>query len=265
MNDLIKLTKPDALIIAAQKNLKDKKPSPYFGNAKNIIYTDKGIVRIEVAKDNVSRSLRFMDTFIKLIKQRGHNIKIEGDTYVVIYDESIKVHFREILKRITTKHPKYDWNNSELIPSGILSFKIEGGYDQKEWRDSDKIPLESRLSSILAKLELEAIRIKKERIESEIRHQEYVRKRKIEDERKQLFEKELKDFKNLKHIAKRWQETQDIRNYINTVETNAINTNTLTEELKNYINWAKDKADWYDPIIQKEDPLFEQLNPNKIE
>jgi uncharacterized cysteine cluster protein YcgN (CxxCxxCC family) len=97
---------------------------------------------------------------------------------------------------------------------------------------------------------------KKKRIENEIRRQEYERKRKIEEERKQLFEKELKDFKNFKHTAKRWKETQDIRNYINAIETNAINTNTLTEKLKNYIKWAKDKADWYDPIIQKKNELF---------
>ena len=114
------LINPDPLIIAAQKDLKDKKPKRYFGNAKDIIYTSNGIIRIEVAKENILRSLCFMDTFIKLIKQRGHNIKFENGTYVLINGESIKVRFREILKRITTKHPKYDWNNSELIPSGLF-------------------------------------------------------------------------------------------------------------------------------------------------
>jgi hypothetical protein len=29
--------------------------------------------------------------------------------------------------------------------------------------------------------------------------------------------------------------------------------NTLDEELKNWIVWAKDKVDWYDPLIRKED------------
>jgi len=36
----------------------------------------------------------------------------------------------------------------------------------------------------------------------------------------------------------------------------------LTEELKEWIKWAKRKADWYDPLIDQEDPL---LGPFKLE
>jgi len=261
------LTKPDALIIAAQKDLKDKKPRrTLYTNIQETINTSSGILDIDVTKDNVPRALRFMDTFIKLIKQRGHNIDTKDGSKVIVNGESIKIRFRETLKRIKTKDPdsRYDWEHKELIPSGILSFKMEAHWAEKEWRDSEKSPLETKLSNILAKLELEAERLKEERIASEIRHQAYERQRKIEEEQKRLFEKEINDFKTLKLNAKRWKQTTDIYNYINAIETNAINTNTLTEELKNYIKWAKDKADWYNPIIQKEDTIFKKIDPNKL-
>ena len=118
----------------------------------------------------------------------------------------------------------------------FISFKLESNYsDIKEWRDSEKAPLESRLSNILAKLELEAERMKEVRIEREKWNLEYELKRKIEENRKQLIEKEILEFKNLKNNAKRWQEVTDIRNYINAVEKNAIDANSLTEDLKDWI------------------------------
>lgn len=255
-----RLTKPDTLIIAAQKDLKTKPPSNYYSNTKNIIYTGKGIVSIEVARENIPRSLRFMDTFIKLLKQRGHQIKVEGGTYAIIKGERVKLRFREVLKRITTKHPKYSWSNSELFPSGILSIKIEVDYNEKEWRDSAKVPLENKLPNILAKLELEADRLKKERIEHEIHQREYDKKRKIEEAHKARAQEEVNKFKRLKENAKRWKETVELRNYIQAVKNNAKKNNNLTEELKNWIQWATDKANWYDPIIQKEDEFFKNAS-----
>lgn len=82
-------------------------------------------------------------------------------------------------------------------------------------------------------------------------------KRKIEEEREARFQEEVNKFKQLKKNAKRWQKTVEIRNYIQAVETNAIKTNTLTPELIEWIKWANNKADWYDPLIQKEDDLLD--------
>ena len=120
------LTKPDPLIIAAQKDLRDKKPSrTLYSKIQETINTSIGIIDIDVSKDNVPRALRFMDTFIKLIKQRGYNIVTNDGSKVIINGESIKIRFRETLKRIKTKDPdsRYDWEYTELIPSGIYHLK----------------------------------------------------------------------------------------------------------------------------------------------
>ncbi len=262
-----KLTNPHPLIKAAKEDLKNYKHPKGWMFKEHIRYTSPNIVHIEVGKENIFKALCFMDTFIKLLEKRKHSIQINGyHTEVIIFEERITIKCREILKRMKIKkeHFGYSSENIELVPSGIIAFEIGKSYWKREWRESTTKPLETKLSSIMASLELKAKKQLEERIEREIWHQEYERKREIEEEQKRLFEKEINDFKTLKLNAKRWKESTDMFNYINAIETNAINTNTLTEELKNYIKWAKDKADWYNPIIQKEDTIFEKLDPNKL-
>ena len=43
-----------------------------------------------------------------------------------------------------------------------------------------------------------------------------------------------------------------IRAYVSAVESQS----NLNEKTKEWIKWAKNKADWYDPIIAKEDELL---------
>ena len=44
-----------------------------------------------------------------------------------------------------------------------------------------------------------------------------------------------------------------IRSYVAAVERNAAQDN---EETIKWIAWAKSKADWYDPTVSSEDPVF---------
>jgi hypothetical protein len=253
------LTNPHPLIKAAKADLKTKKPSTYlYSNNIGTIHTGKGLISIDVSKEFIPRALVFMDTFIKLILKRGHQINSKKNSEVLINGEAFSFRFREVLKRIKTidKHSAYNWEHTELVPSGVVEFQIGESYKKSEWRDSLKNPVENKLSNILAKLELESELIKKQRIKSEIWHREYQRKRKIEEEKEALFQKEVDKFKQLKENAKRWQKTVEIRNYIHAVETNAIKTNTLKPELIEWIKWANNKADWYDPLIQKEDDIL---------
>ena len=264
---LEKLIKPHPLIKAAKEDLKNYKHPNGWMFKENIRYTSPNILNIEVSKESVFKALCFMDAFIKLIEKRKHSIQINGyHSEVIIFEERITIKCREILKRMKIKkeHFGYISERNELVPSGMIAFEMGRSYWKREWRETSKQPLETKLPNIIASLELNAKRLKEERIESEKWHIEYEKNQKIEEEQKRLFEKEINDFKTLKINAKRWKDSTDLFNYINAIETNAINTNTLTEELKIYIKWAKDKADWYNPIIQKEDDIFNNLDPNKF-
>ena len=142
--------------------------------------------------------------------------------------------------------------------------KLEN-YPRYEWTDVKTIKLEDRLAAIVAYLEISAKRKTKQRIENEIRWAENERRRKIEEELKQRREKELNQFKAVISNSSRWQKSMDLRNYILAVEKNAKERNQFTNELKNWLQWIKDKADWYDPLVEKEDELFENVDRDTLE
>ena len=60
--------------------------------------------------------------------------------------------------------------------------------------------------------------------------------------------------------ASRWHKAVNLRNYIESVEQNAISTNGITEELKNWLEWARKKAGWYDPFTEYADELLNEVD-----
>src|SRR5690606_13465667 len=115
-----KLSKPDDLVTIAKKDLLGKEIS-HWHRAKGMVTTSKGILNITVTPKLVSRALIFMDTFIKLAKQRGHTIshKEHYGTIITVYGIESTIYLREKSKRIIIKNNGL-WNETELVPIGEL-------------------------------------------------------------------------------------------------------------------------------------------------
>ena len=64
--------------------------------------------------------------------------------------------------------------------------------------------------------------------------------------------------------SERWKKATDLKNFIIALENKAIKENTLSEELSNWIKWANDKADWYDPLVNKNDDLLTEKDKEEI-
>lgn len=64
--------------------------------------------------------------------------------------------------------------------------------------------------------------------------------------------------------AARWHKAVNLRNYIDTVEQNAINSGSLSEELQEWLTWARKKADWYDPFIELQDELLSEVDRENL-
>ena len=62
--------------------------------------------------------------------------------------------------------------------------------------------------------------------------------------------------------AEKFDKATIYRNFIEATEQKAIKENKLTDELKEWIKWAKEKADWFDPFTNRQDEL---LNNNDRE
>ena len=250
-----KLTKPD-ILIQNTKDLYSKIKKEPYSKKENI-----DSLGIYVEDNNLDRAFRIMDTFIKLLRHRGHSFRRDRNNYgphIVVNDVEFYFHLREAQKRIPGKTI---YESSTFVTTGVLVMKIGESFRAKEWKDGT-VKLENHLANIVAKIELEA---EKELIWREecrlddIKRAEEDRIRKIFEARK---EKEVVKTRKLFSDAKKFNKATIYRNFIKATEQKAITENNLTEELKDWIKWAYDKADWIDPTSTKQDEL---LNDNDID
>lgn len=220
-----------------------------YGRYKGVVETKSNELRIRVSPANVGRALLFFDAFIKLLRAREHDIIIKNNqTYVVFEEEKFEISLKERFFRTKSSD---SWLSFEYRPSGILVFKLES-YPYKEWKDGQRL-IEDRLPDILAWFELYAKNRKQERLYYEEQHKIQEEKERIEREIKAGKEKEIRNFRKLVNEANQWHQAQIIRSYIQYVEEKSLLKGELSDELKNWIDWSKQKADWYDPIKKKED------------
>ncbi len=256
-----KLVNPDKLILIAKEVLFKQKPREN-GTERGLVHTYRDQLSIKVSPENINRSLCFMDSFIKLIRVRGHKLIQQEETLVVINGEQLEVSIREKMKRVMVE-TKFNWKTAEDSPTGILCFSIkERSYRIYEFKDG-KLPLEKQLSKILAFLETKS----KEIIDENLKIKEYWEEERKKDLIKQNTlkqkQEELNKFKKLLQNAKRWQEAEFIRNYIDAVEKKSIQ-NESKDTLQEWVKWARKKADWYDPIIEAEDGLMQGVDKEKL-
>ena len=100
-----RLNKPDCLITEAKETLLKQKPSKY-DRYPGILETSYGQINIQVTVKNLRRALRFMDMFIKLIKQLNYDINVmSGKTIIIIDGIEMDVRLRETYKIIKVDEP----------------------------------------------------------------------------------------------------------------------------------------------------------------
>lgn len=258
-----RISNPDKLITEAKNNFEFQKKQEY-SIYRGLIRTTSGYLNINVAPKNISRALRIMDKIIKLLKLRGHNVIVKGDTtYAIVKGEEIKIRCREKLKKNIKQQENYSWNYTEYFASDVLSFIIDE-YPEKEFYDTNNQILEEQLPKILTKLELVSEKLKTQREEREIWNEEYRKKREAEEAIKKRHANEIENFRNLLENSERWKKATDLRNFIKELESNAIKENKLSEELSNWIKWSNDKADWFDPLVNKNDDLLTEKDKEEI-
>lgn len=253
-----KLTNPNKLIIAAQNSLSSRKHTSF---RNDLLSTDYGEVDIKVTPGLMGRSLRIMDTLIKALRSRGHQILFKnGQMYAVIEGSELEISLRETTKRF----PRPDQRNgSDYKPTGLLCFKMRIISRQKEWMDGKRL-IEEQLLSIFAQLEIEGRKDKIYREQIDKHWEDYYEKERIKKELIKRKDEELEKFKVMFVQANRLHQVNVLRDYINTVEANAISKNIMTGELGRWIEWARKKADWFDPFIEADDDLLRDFNKDNI-
>jgi len=254
-----RLTDPDKLTLEAKEYFEANRGRQWAGSVR--ILQGKEVLSIDVQYSNLSRALRIFDTVIKILRSRGHEISFNWNgTVAVIYGEGIAMRLREIHKAI--EKPTGSYGSRELKPTGKFTFQI-GNHELKTVSDGKK-PLEEKIDSIIEKLEAEARQWHEWHLEAELRRKEEAEELRIKQEARARKEKELSDFKSLYILANRLHQASIMRNYLSQAEGHANKNGLNTEEFTQWVDWAKRKIDWYDPLINAKDETFTEEDKSKI-
>lgn len=232
----LKLTNPLPEILEAEAKLKEYKFSHW-----NRMTQSSEVMSIKVSNFKLlNRALRIMDVFLKTIIKRAFTYEVVyGSLRIKKYNIIETINCRELNNRKFFKD-KYGWNSSSLTPNGLLSINIEG-YRSKQWKDG-KIKLEERIDIIVLQLDDYFMKEKLYLIQIERNSRERERLEKERLARQKVIQNDIDEFKKLKMNARRYHECQMMRDYINAASK-------YRDE--NWIQWANDAVDWYDPIISK--------------
>ena len=287
-----KLIAMDPIILDTKAKLRERnsrqdnpwsKKNPY----KN---TPKKWLDITVSEAQEDRALRIFSTIWRAAEAKGYHLKINVDkgrystvcsTYFVVREHEIRVELKEINRRVK-QDDKYSWTT--LVGSGRLKFVCYRGtysfhFEQERCaaQDTDHTSVEDKIERIIEVLgeiaderdRAEVLRKQEEerrKREEELKRQEEERQR-IEAEKQAQIEKrrevERDLVRELLFDADRSRTATMIREYITMYETEMAGK-MEEEELQKRLQWMRDKADYIDPFINREDEWLTEKDLGRL-
>jgi hypothetical protein len=262
-------TKMHASIIAYRKKMSiwseqaKKELNQRYGKKQAPIYLSK-----ELSDEGRLRAYRIIDTLIKAMAPLGCSLNEDLD--FIIWGEKEKLTFSESTDKtphVLTREENYQMLKYEeekrkysyasqpqirkydYIFNGKMTVSVNG---RNYYRDCNTYQIEDKIGNLMIELYESAERSRKARLEQEEierKCQEEIRKR---IKRRERYNQEVKLTTELINKAEDYNTACNIRNYVNAVEASG----ELDEETVAWINWARAKADWFDPIIHREDELL---------
>ena len=230
-----------------------------------------------ISDSMIPRVCRIIDALIKAMEPLGCSITdklsfiTNGETVRLSFSESqdkvahtlTKDENMQLLK-YEDERKRYSWASKpqirkyDYIFNGKLTLTVDS---QKSFRDCKSYVIEERLGDVMLVMYEAADANKKTRLAKEEaerkRHEEAQRK----EERRKCYNVEVDRTLALTSLAEDYDIACKIRHYITALEA----SNNLDAKTAEWIEWAKAKADWYDPVIAKEDDFFGRRSHSKSE
>ncbi len=221
-----------------------------------------------VSEEALPRVFNIINALIKAMEPLG--CSLTEDLKFVINGETVSISVSEAkdeVKHVLTKEEnmqilkyedekrRHSWASKpnirkyDYLYNGRISITIN---NTKKFRDNKSYVVEDRIGDIMIELYEASDVIRKEREareEAERKHQEEERRK---EERRERYNTEVDRTLALVNLADDYDTACKIRRYVLAVEASG----NLNEKTMDWIEWAKAKADWYDPTIAREDEFF---------
>jgi len=190
--------------------------------------------------NDLSLQVRSEQVYLEVFEAQDevkHQITRQEAKEILIYEDAERHHTWASKPNIR----KYDY-----VFNGKLRICIRKG---RYFRDTDTVNIETRLGDILIELyeESEVVRLDREAREEAKRKQE--EEERLRQERRKRYNEEVDRTIALTNMSQDYDTACKIRAFISALES----AENIDEEL---INWAKKKADWFDPIIARNDEVL---------
>lgn len=246
--------------------LKEAQNNPYYNHRYNKPQNEPEFFK-EISEAEMQRAFVILDALFKAIETLGGSVN--NDLSVNIREDTVRFRMAESQDQI--KHELTKQEAQELVkynddvkhgrwaskPQIRKYDKVYNGKlrivigERRYIRDSSTEKLEDRLGDILISLyeKSEEIRIAREAREAEERKRK--EEERLREEKRKRKEQEIKRVIELANLAEDYRIATEIRAYINAM----IESGKEKPESK-WVEWAKKKADWYDPTIACEDEFL---------
>ena len=259
-----KITAHRRKVLEWKKNQNDKKSK--VSNRRSP--SDVPFLAEGISDDMIPRACRMIDALIRAMEPLGHSLaddlsfNVNGERVSLSFSESqdqvlhtlSKEENMQLLK-YEEERKRYSWASKpqirkyDYIYNGKLSLAVAG---QKGFRDCKSYVLENRLGDIMIQMYEAAESHKKAREARE----EAERKRQEEERRKEAQQKrynvEVDQTLALTRLAEDYEIACRIRRYVEAF----VESGSMSAETVKWVEWAKSKADWYDPTVAREDDLL---------
>lgn len=212
--------------------------------------TDKAILPIYASGTNINRSYSVLDSIINTIDDMEGHINIgwesgESKAYFILMHTVLYFKFLE------------DGSNL-LLEINPISVFCDIKSDEMIYRDNNENSLEAQVGKIVYDMFVVADKL----YIAELLDEREQKRKELERERQRKLEKmrkgELEEIRVLQEAASDWTKAQDIRKFADHFEYKINNIADVSEkeQLIKWLGWARDKADWLDPLTEKEDELL---------
>lgn len=254
--------------VVKEWNKKDRKPEGAQRSFKNYLSVRPPFLAGVISDATLPRVYRILDALFRRIESLGGSIN--DDLSLLIRNEHVQIEVFEGQDRakhqITREEAKelliYEdaqrhnsWGSKpnirkyDYIFNGKLKICVHKG---RYFRDTDTVNIESMLGEMLIELyeESEVVRLDREAREEAKRKRE--EEERLRQERQERYNAEVERTIALTNMAEDYDTACKIRAFITALETKR----NVDEETSSLIDWAKRKADWFDPIIARTDELL---------
>lgn len=228
-----------------------------------------------ISDETLPRVCRIIDALIKAMEPL--DCTLTNDLAFVVNGETVRLSFSESqdqtnhtptkdeniqLLKYEEERKRYSWASKpqirkyDYVYNGRISLTVNS---QKNFRDCKSYVVEDRLGDIMIEIYEAAEALKRAREAREEAERKRQEEERCKEERRKRYNVEVDRTLALTNLAEDYDTACKIRSYIAVIEASG----SPSAETAEWIEWAKLKADWYDPTVAKEDDFFGKREHDK--